>query len=96
MLVLKILGLISGAFVVLLGGAIALSPARQYLPELGSRATETVASSPAAPVADLTSLSQLHCLQRRCRQRAAGPAIVPDLTGVQPRRPLGAQQRPGS
>ena len=59
MQVLKVLGLIPGLLVVLVGGAMALSPARQYLPELGSRATETVASSPAAPVTDLTSMSQL-------------------------------------
>ena len=59
MRVLKILGLIPGLLVVLLGGAIALSPARQYLPELGSRATESVASTPAAPVVDLTAVSQL-------------------------------------
>lgn len=59
MQVLKILGLIPGLLIVVLGGAIAVSPARQYLPELGSRASESVASSPAAPVTNLTSVSQL-------------------------------------
>ncbi len=59
MQVLKILGLIPGVLIVLVGSALALSPARQYLPELGSRATETVASSSAAPVTELTSVSQL-------------------------------------
>jgi len=57
--ILKVLGLIPGLLIVLLGGAIALSPARQYLPELGSRAAETVPSSQSAPVTELTSISQL-------------------------------------
>lgn len=59
MQLLKILGLIPGVLIVILGGAIAVSPARQYLPELGSRVTESVASLPAASVTDVTNISQL-------------------------------------
>jgi hypothetical protein len=52
-----------GILVVLLGAAIAFTPARHavadYVPELAERVAESRSNAPAAPVADLTDLSQL-------------------------------------
>ncbi|MGH3419572.1 MAG: hypothetical protein ACRDOD_08290 [Streptosporangiaceae bacterium] len=58
MRIIRLAGLVAASLVVLLGGLIAISPARQYVAEMTTRAAETTSSTPAAPVTDLTGLNQ--------------------------------------
>lgn len=63
MRILRVVFLVLGGFIVLLGAAVALSPARHWPSEmvgqLTTRAAETVARTPPAPVTDLTDIRQL-------------------------------------
>ena len=51
-------GLVVASLIVLLGGLIAISPARQYVAEMTTRAAETTSSTPPAAVTDLTDVNQ--------------------------------------
>ncbi|HVA24708.1 MAG TPA: hypothetical protein VMW62_09960 [Chloroflexota bacterium] len=62
--VLREAGLAIGIIVVLLGAVLVIRPntlqsLSQYGPELGTRASEAVSSTPAAPVTNITDVSQL-------------------------------------
>ena len=61
---LRVLGLVVGLVVVLLGAAIAVVPRAhnflgQYGPEMAGRMSETFSSAPAAPVTNLNDVTQL-------------------------------------
>ena len=58
MRIIRVAGLVVASLVVLLGGLIAVSPARQYVPEMTTRAAETTSSTPPAAVTDLADVSQ--------------------------------------
>lgn len=59
MRILGIAGLVLGSLLVLLGGLVAVTPARQYVPEMASRATEAVSPARPAAVTELDDVSQL-------------------------------------
>lgn len=59
MRIVRVAGLVLSGLIVVLAGLIAISPARQYVPEMTSRVKETTSAVPAAPVTDLSEVGQL-------------------------------------